>query len=194
VFGPKEKDSSFRLAGIPPWINTATRHDRHCIIPYTNADLLGKLLQGIARLRGADFLTIPRSCFGDSVQLSEDACWLLFCTHPLREAETIQPPKPRPFLTYYAFPKLVEGVTPIPFDDEGADATAVHKFLRCAEKHALAGEFCDVDDHRQIETAQKVGTMLQVWIESVTQFGAASFLEERKYFVPIPVALVRIVH
>ena len=30
------------------------------------------------------------------------------------------------------------------------------------------------------------------WLESVTKFGAASFLEAAKYFVPVPVALVQI--
>ena len=64
VFGPKKTDSQLRLAGIPPWTKTKTRHDRHCIIPYNNKDLLGKLLQGIARLGGADFLSIPRDCNG----------------------------------------------------------------------------------------------------------------------------------
>jgi hypothetical protein len=126
--------------------------------------------------------------------LREDVCWLLFCTHPLREAETIQPPKPRPFLTYYEFSKLVEGVTPTPLNDEGADAAEVYEFLRCAEKHALAGKFSDIDDRSQIENARKVGAKLREWIESVTQFGAASFLDEQEYFVPIPVSLVNIVH
>ena len=194
VFGPKDNGSPFRLAGIPPWINTVNRHDRHSIIPYTKTDLLGQLLQGIARLRCADFLSILRSYLGDSVQLREDACWLLFCTHPLREVETKQPIKPRPFLTYYAFSKLVEGETPTPLNDEGADATEVHEFLRCAEKHAVAGDFSDMDDRSQIEAAQKAGSILRDWIESVTKYGAASFLDKEEYFVPIPVALVSIVH
>ena len=194
VFGPNENGSRFKLAGIPPWINKANRHDKHGIIPYTKADLLGKLLQGIARLRKADFLPLPRECLGNGLHLAADARWLLFCTHPLREAENIQPPKLRPFLTYYAFTELVAGVAPTPLDDEGADAAEVHKFLCCAEQYALTGALSGLEDGSKIESAKKAGAMLQRWIESVTQFGAASFLDQQKYFVPIPVALVSIVH
>lgn len=85
------------------------------------------------------------------------------------------------------------GVTPTPFDDEGADATKVHDFLLDAEQYALKESFSDLDIFGgQVEAAQNAGACLQVWIESVTQFGAASFLDEEKYFVPIPIALVSI--
>ena len=193
VFGPTNGSTRPKLAGIPPWINTTTRHDRHCIIPYTQEDLLGKLFQGIARLRKADFLSISRDCLGDGLHLPENARWLLFCTHPLREAENTQAPKLRPFLTFYAFSELVEGAMPTPLNDDGADAAEVHRFLCCVEQRAREDTLSGVDDLSQIATAKKAGAMLRGWVESVTQFGAASFLEKEKYFVPIPVALVSIV-
>ncbi len=195
VFGPKEPGSQLRLAGIPPWINKNTRLDRPCIIPYNKADLLGTLLQGVARLGQADFLSIPRDILGNDLHLAEGTRWLLFCTHPLREAENIQPPrpKPRPFLTYYAFAELIDGVVLTPLCDEGADAVEVNKFINRVEEYAVTGRFDDLDDATLIDSAKKAGSLLQLWIESVTRFGAASFLDKEEYFVPIPVALVSIV-
>ncbi len=170
----------------------ATRHDRRCITPYDKSDLLGKLFQGIARLRGADFLSVSLESLGEGINLSIDTCWLLFCTHPLREVENVHPPKPRPFLTYYSFAEFVDGAAPTPLDDEGADAADVHRFIRRIEEIAVNETFDGLDNSSQIESAKKAGALLQHWIESVTRFGAASFLEEEKYFVPIPVALVRL--
>ena len=99
-----------------------------------------------------------------------------------------------PFLTYYAFSELVDGIQPAPLGDGGADAAAVHEFLCRVEQHALTGALSGLDDDSRIESAQKAGLMLQAWIESVTRFGAASFLEQDKYFVPMPVALMSIVN
>ena len=193
LFGPQESGSQLKLAGLPPWIRKTTRHGKHCIKPYTEADLLGTLLQGIARLRGADFLSIPRYCIGNDLDLPTDARWLLVCTHPLREAENTLPPKSRPFLTYYVFTELFDGVPAIPLDIEGADAEKVHELLCCVERHALKGDLSGLEDRILIETAKRAGVTLKGWIESVTRFGAASFLDEERYFVPIPVALVSIV-
>jgi len=106
----------------------------------------------------------------------------------------MQPQKQRPFLTYYAFSELVDGMVPTPLCDEGADAAEVHEFLSRVEGYAVSGALSGLDDPIQIESAKKAGALLQLWIESVTRFGAASFLDEQKYFVPIPVALVSIVH
>ena len=192
VFGPKDSVSDIKLAGIPPWINMTSRHDRPQVIPYDKTDLLGKLFQGIARLRGADFLSISVGCLGSDIQLATDARWLLFCTHPLREAENVQVPKPRPFLTYYTFAEFIDGVIPAPLDEEGADAAAVHDLICRLEKIAINGTLDGLDDIAQIESSKKAGKHLQLWIESITRFGAESFLDEQKYFVPIPVALIRL--
>lgn len=194
VFGPKEPGGRLKLAGIPPWINRSTRHGRPCVIPYNKTDLLGKLFQGIARLRRADFLSIPRDCLGDVLHPIEDARWLLFCTHPLREAENVKVARQRPYLTYYAFSELVDDVElPSPLNDEGADATEVHKLICCVEQHALKGFLSGLVGDQQVESARRAGVKLRAWIESVTQFGAASFIDKEKYFVPIPVALVNII-
>lgn len=192
LFGPKPVGERPRLAGLPPWINKADRYDKHGIVPRTS-DLLGKLFQGMARLKSADFLSLPAAVIGADLLLGNEARWLLFCTHPLREAENTLLPKVRPYLTYYAFSELSEGTPVEPINPEGADADHVHTFLERAESHALAEQCADLQDAAHIQAARHAGEILQAWVQSVTRFGAASFLEEAKYFVPIPVTLVSIV-
>ena len=172
----------------------------HCIVPFAGTDLLGSFLQGIARLPAADFVRVPRACLVENTHALEKARWLIFCTHPLREAENVEQPKMRPFLTYYAFSELVDGEMPIPLtqhgagvdEEKGADAEMVHALICRLEQLALTDGIRALDDDDQIETAQKAGIVLQKWVESVTRFGAASFLEAEKYFVPIPVALMSV--
>ncbi len=122
-----------------------------------------------------------------------EARWVLFCTHPLREAENTLPAKSRPFLTYYAFTELTENELPIPINAEGSEAEDVHEFLDRAEQHALTGALAGLVNRDDVERSRKVGNMLKSWVESQIRFGAASFLEEAKYFLPIPVALVRVI-
>jgi superfamily II DNA or RNA helicase len=193
LFGPKFAGERSRLAGLPPWINKPDKHGKHSIVPSSTSDLLGKLFQGMARLKSADFFSLPVPVIGDDLLPGKEVRWLLFCTHPLREAENVLlPPKVRPYLTYYAFGELSEGAATAPIDPDGADADAVHKFLERAEEHALAGNCSDSQDASHTQAAQQAGQLLQAWVRSATQFGAASFLEEPKYFVPIPVCLVSV--
>ena len=193
VFGSNESGVRLQLAGIPPWKKDTTKHGRHRIVPYKKDDLLGTLFHGVARLQRADFLAVSRMHLTSELQLAKEACWLLFCTHPLREIENVLPLKPRPYLTYYSFSQLVEGVAAMPLDVEGAEAAAVHKFLCHAERLAIDEALSELTAPDQIQSAKIAGEILQAWTEAVTRFGAASFLEEEKYFVPIPVALVQIV-
>ena len=81
---------------------------------------------------------------------------------------------------------------PEPLNVEGADARDVHEFICCAEKYALADHDSDTRSPAQIQAAKEAGVQIQKWVESVTRLGAATFLEEAKYFVPIPIALVHI--
>jgi hypothetical protein len=193
LFGPKLAGERPRLAGLPPWINKADRHGKHGIVPSRTSDLLGKLFQAMARLKSADFLSLPAAVIGDDLLPGNEARWLLFCTHPLREAENVLPPKVRPYMTYYAFGELSEGTPAEPINPEGADADDVHMFLERAEAHALAGNCADSQDPSRTQAAQRAGSILHAWVRSATQFGAAEFLEEPKYFVPIPVCLVSVV-
>ena len=193
LFGPKPTGRRPRLAGLSPWVNKSDRHGKHSIVPSHGADLLGRLFQSMARLKSADFLTLPSGVIGEDLLFSTETRWLLLCTHPLREAENVLPPMIRPYLTYYAFEKLWESTSAVPINPEGADADEVHKFLERAEAHALAGNCEDFQDASRIEEAKQAGLILQNWIKKTTHFGSAAFLEEPKYFVPIPVCLVRVV-
>jgi superfamily II DNA or RNA helicase len=193
LFGPKLAGERPRLAGLPPWINKPDRHKKHQIVPSRMSDLLGKLFQAMARLKSADFLSLPAAVIGDDLLPGNGARWLLFCTHPLREAENTLPPKVRPYLTYYAFGEVSEGTPAEPINPEGADANDVHKVLERAEAHAIARNCADSQDPARIKAAKQAGQHIQAWVRSATRFGAASFLEEAKYFVPIPVCLISIV-
>lgn len=194
VFGPKDPKGIKppKLAGLSPWVNKPDFHGKHVVVP-VETDLLGRLFQKVARLGAADFLTISRHLLAGIESVSEQTRWLLFCTHPLREAENTLPAQARPYLTYYAFTDLAEGVAAVPFDIEGEDADNVHAFLQAAEKYALSAGCSGVSNPERIAEAKRAGFLLRAWIESVTRFGAASFTEVEKYFVPIPVALVSVI-
>ncbi len=188
LFGPKEKGQAIRLAGIPPWVRQVTRHDKSQIKPYDRDNLIGQLLHNVARLRHADYLAVRRPWLDNVTRVPAEAKWLLFCTHPLREVENTLPPKSRPLLTYYAFGELTAAEC-APLEPEGADGVMVHDFIRKAEQVALEGKLDGIGD---AAAARDAGLKLKGWLQSVTKFGATTFLEEAKYFVPIPVALVRI--
>jgi hypothetical protein len=191
VFGGKQGGERLRLGGLPPWINKPDYYGKHAIIPSQSSDILGKLFQKVARLGTADFLTIPVNAL-EAGLLPPGTRWLLFCTHPLREVEDVLPTKVRPYLTYYAFRELNDPDLPVPVDVEGADADHVHRFLECVEKHAVEGKCIEQYDKSQIDAATHAGSRVRTWLQSVTKFGVAKFLEPAKYFVPIPVALVSI--
>ena len=193
LFGPKFAGARPRLAGLTPWINKPNRHSKHGIAPSQSTDLVGKLFQEIARHMSADFLSLPAAVVGGGLP-EHEVRWLLFCTHPLRESENVLSPKVRPYLTYYAFGELSEGTAAVPMNPEGADANDVHTLLERAETHAVAGNCEESEDTSYVLAAKRAGSVLHDWVTSVTQFGAASFLEEPKYFVPIPVCLVRVVY
>lgn len=192
IFGPTEKGQPFKLAGIPPWVKKVSRHEKSQIEPYDQGNLIGRLLHNVARLSRADFLAIRRPWLDNVTSMPPAAArWLLFCTHPLREAENTLPAKSRPLLTYYAFAELTDEL-PCPLDAEGADGEAVHAFIRQSEVLALQGLLDGVNDPVAIAASREAGTRLRAWLESVTKFGAASFLEAAKYFVPVPVALIQV--
>lgn len=192
LFGPKDKDQKYQLAGIPPWVNKPDRHGKSGIKPYDSGNLIGQLLHNMARLGRADYLAVRRPWLDNVTLVPAEARWLLFCTHPLRESENTLPAKTRPLLTYYAFPELTEGL-PAPLDPEGADGEHVQKFLLCAERIVLNVERETVSDPESVALARLASVRLGTWLASVTKFGAESFLDRAKYFVPIPVALVQII-
>lgn len=191
VFGPKTKSKRPKLAGLPPWLNKEGRFGKQTIQPYNKSDLLGQLFHRFARLNSADFLTLSRSSLSDT-EIPTNACWLLFCTHPLRDVENVLPTGTRPYLTYYTFTEVTPGITPVPLVDEGADADEVHKVIDSAELFALSGLCLDETPSEILQSCKDASRSIRTWVESVTKFGRESFLDDEKFFIPIPVALVRI--
>jgi hypothetical protein len=190
------------LAGLRPWIQQANRHGVVKLTPYTQGDLLGRLLQSLGRLNRADFVAIARESLPSEL-IPPTAEWVLFCTHPLREIETTYEDQPRPCLTYYTFESADN---PTPIVPEGADAPSVHEVLCALEKAFLSGtgapsgscERCGESLTEQYcppclaQEARVAAESLQGWLKGVTRFGKASFLAAEEYFVPIPVALMRV--
>jgi hypothetical protein len=198
LFGPRPQNNNRpHLAGIAPWLKNQDRHNIQKIKPYRNDDLLGIFLQKMVRLKQADFMTIPADLIANKQPEFNNAKWLLFCTHPLREAENMLPQKLRPYLTFYAFGELDDGIPAEPINPEGANAEEVNIFINMAEELAISENGCkDWDDGDQdqelIQSAKKAGLILNQWIENKTKFGDAALGQLPQYFIPVPVCLVSI--
>lgn len=184
LFGPGARD--LHLAGLRPWSNEATRHGVHKIGPWSDEDFLGRLLSDLARSKRGDFMVTGHAKLVAADARLAAARWLLFCTHPLRERENVLPTRRRPYLTYYAFS---EAFLRSPIHPDGAGAAEVHRVLNVLEEQILSGENLEPSPE-QVAHATQVGQRLGQWVSGVARFGAAAFMEEERYFVPIPVALV----
>ena len=194
LFGRMANQPAYKLAGLAPWKKYDNYHGRPCVVPHEEGDVLGKVIQQVARLGDADFLCVPRTALAN-IKLPHDAQWLLFCTHPLRESETIPNPRQKPFLTFYPFANIAnvhEGVVPQCLNDDGAPATQVHELLCALETHAINMGCDGVADQNLIDEARSAGKVLQRWVEDKMRYGRIDFTAELEYFVPIPVALVRL--
>jgi hypothetical protein len=103
----------------------------------------------------------------------------------------------RPYLTFYAFGELDDGIPAEPINPEGANAEEVNIFINMAEELAISENGCkDWDDGDQdqelIQSAKKAGLILNQWIENKTKFGDAALGQLPQYFIPVPVCLVSI--
>jgi hypothetical protein len=116
------------------------------------------------------------------------ADWLLFCTHPIREAETERQDPLRPCLTAYAFGNEEE-LAP---DPAYATAEQVHALIAALESDLTARNGSGQPEF-QPEELRQFGERAARWVQRSCQYFQESFLEEVRRFVPIPVAVVRIV-
>ena len=177
----------FRLAGLRPWTR---RYDERAgttkLRPDPTADLLGELSGSLARLRGADFAILPAAALARLPKLG-GASWLLFATHPMREAETAQGEGQARYLTCYPFSRDLTA----PIVTDGLSAEDVDKLIQLLEEQALAPDFALDEVSRS--AASEVGRHLGGWLSSARQIGAGALFEEPRYFLPIPVALVQVV-
>lgn len=175
----------YELAGLRPWTRRESSNQEMKIRPDEQADFIGALVSSLARLPHADFATLPRAVLSARVPAAGKANYLLFVTHPMREAETIERPLLAPYLTFYAF----DDDSDIPM--AAGTAAEVHEVIslleveasvRAAPRAAIA-----------VEQHQRRAERLRGWVRAQTHLGAASLFEQARYALPIPVALIAIV-
>lgn len=177
----------FRLAGLRPW----TRRDNDTagftkLRPDVSVDLVGDLCGKLARLDHSDFSLISAS-IRSSVPRLGSARWLLFATHPMREAETSEHEGQARYLACYPFgDDLVAPIVP-----EGLSAEEVDQIIQVLEVEACDPPFMLDEQTRNL--AMDVGRRLGEWMTRVRSIGGGAIFDEAKYFLPIPVALVQVV-
>ena len=174
----------FELAGLRPWTRRESGQ-RMKIRPDEQTDLLGTLASSLARLARADFTTVRRTVLSAKIPSLSAASYLLFATHPMREAETIDGANLAPYLTFYAFGDTDEE----PFAE--GTAAVVHEVISLLEVEA--GSRAAPLSERDVERHRQRAERLRIWLQSQTHLGGASLFEQERYALPIPVALVAVV-
>lgn len=181
VFG-REKENIL-LAGLYPWHQKewegVIKHR-----PLHKSDPIGRLACSLARQRRADFTTILADQLYRKFPNLRDAQYLLFVTHPLREAENQASASTDSYLTVYAFSSDLSQ----PINPQGAAAKEVYQMISLLEEDALkpGSQSLTVD---VVETAKGASKELAKWLEVSRKLGG---LTKKSYFLPIPVALVAV--
>ncbi len=180
VFGRDEED--IRLAGLYPW------HEKEWkgVIkhrPIHKSDPIGRLAYSLARQRKADFTTISANQLYEKFPNLRDAHYLLFTTHPLREVEN-QSASTDSYLSFYAFSSDLSQ----PINSQGASAKEVYELISLLEKDALGKSSTSLETHVLKKTKDASKQLVQ-WLNKSRQLGG---LTKKKYFLPIPVALVAV--
>ncbi|MCY7322866.1 MAG: DEAD/DEAH box helicase, partial [Phormidesmis sp. CAN_BIN36] len=181
VFG-REKENIL-LAGLYPWYQKewegVIKHR-----PLHKPDPIGRLACSLARQRKADFTTILASQLCQELPDLQDAQYLLFATHPLREVENHESDSADSYLTFYAFSSDLSQ----PIDLQGASAKDVHQMISLLEEDALKPGSQSLETG-VFEAAKSASRELAKWLEQSRKLGG---LTKKLYFLPIPVALVAV--
>ena len=180
VFG-REKENIL-LAGLFPWCKKewegVIKHR-----PLYKSDPIGHLACSLARQSKADFTTISQSQLYDFSNL-QDAQYLLFATHPLREIESHGLASTDSYLTFYAFSSDLSQ----PINPQGASAKEVYQLISLLEEDAFKPE-SKSPETSMLEAAKSASQELAKWLEQSRKTGG---LTKKSYFLPIPVALVAV--
>lgn len=181
---------NYSLAGLRPWRKTQ-RRDVFKHRPIADADPIGELACYLARRPEADFVTLSAQSFHNLFPNLQDASYLLFATHPMREAEDNTSKNALSYLTFYAFDNniLNAGVIQQPLQSEGACADDVNKLISLLETEVIALETVPVKSDIT-EQALVAASNLAEWLKNERKLPR---LGRQTYFLPIPVALVAIV-
>jgi superfamily II DNA or RNA helicase len=181
LFGSDGK--TYSLAGLRPW----RRKERGNVLkhrPLEGDDPIGELACYLARQREADFATISAKNLYSLFPDLEGTRYLLFATHPMREAESNLPQNALSYLTFYAF----NGNFEKPLHPQGASADDVYKLISFLEKEALTSEPVTLESHL-LEQARLAGGSIADWLQRERKLPR---LGRQTYFLPLPVALVAV--
>ena len=176
---------AFELAGLRPWTRRELGSQQMKIRPDEQMDFLGALASSLARLPRGDFAILETRALSDRIPALARARYLLFATHPMREAETSEDARSAPYLTFYAFGDV--GEEPISI----GTAAEVHAVISLLEAAASA-KSVHLADH-DVQSHRRQADRLRSWIRGRAHLGGASLFEQERYELPIPVALVAIV-
>lgn len=174
----------FQLAGLRPWTN-GEHGQQMKIRPDGAVDLLGALTASLARLPRADFATVRAGALAGCIPPLAAARYLLFATHPMREAETASHSRMAPYLTFYAFGE--NGDDPLA---EGS-AADVHALITMLEREATTRPYAPSQENMRAYLHH--GERLRKWLVRRTQLGGTSLFGAGHYALPVPVALVAVV-
>jgi hypothetical protein len=174
--------ASYELAGLRPWtVRTGLNGGRADQRPDARVDDLGQLCSTLARASDADLAVLRRSNLDESYM--EGAAYLLFVTHPMREAQA----EPEvPYLTFYAF----DAHHSVLREGRAANAVEVNNVIAAVEKGALRGATPLQAAER--ERYRKAGVSLSTWLKERLRMAGGGLFAARDYFVPIPVALIAV--
>jgi superfamily II DNA or RNA helicase len=189
IFG---KDASrYSLAGLRPWVKKENQWKNLEHLPIEDVDPIGNLARSLARQSKADFSIISASKLDDELPQLTGTRYLLFVTHPMREAETdLSESIALSYLTFYAFGDNLHE----PLDPKGASATEVKEVISFMEKEVIRTNMEPNETFLEpsvnlIEESRLAGAKIAEWLQSSRKLPK---LGQQIYFLPIPVALIAV--
>ncbi|MEH1964853.1 MAG: helicase-related protein [Nostoc sp.] len=183
LFGSAGK--TYSLAGLRPW----RKKEKGNVLkhrPIEGVDPIGELTYSLARLREADFATVSAEGLYDIFPKLLGVRYLLFATHPMREAEINSSTDLLSYLTFYAFDNNIQ--TLLQTQTQGACADDVHKLISLLEEEALKSKSVTIESH-VLEKARVAADKINDWLQKGRKLPR---LGRQTYFLPIPVALVAV--
>lgn len=188
IFG-KDADR-YSLAGLRPWTKKENQWRFLEHLPMEHIDPIGNLARSLARQSKADFSVIPAVKLYEMLPELIGTRYLLFATHPMREAETDLSENIAPYLTFYAFGDNLQE----PSYPKGASATEVCRVISLMEKEVITTNM----EPKQIvlepsvsviEESRQAGIKIAGWLQTSRKLPK---LGQQTYFLPIPVALIAV--
>ncbi|WP_017296043.1 helicase-related protein [Geminocystis herdmanii] len=178
------------LAGLLPWYidNNAQRGDTKQFKPLIGVDPIGTLTESLARQKQADFMVISQTNFAQKFPDLKDYQYIVFIAHPLSELEHNNKLERAKYLTYYGFSEQFEQ----PININGASAIETNQMIMFLEEEIM--KEINFTEFNLIEEAKKMGEKITNWVKNSFNLGDDLFAENTNYFVPIPVALIKIIN